>query len=362
MRRLGVVAASLLPSLSGGAACAEPGGQAMREGLGQPAVTIASSSRAARGEPEPAAVLAPLWTFHAGAPLRAGAGVGAGGIAVGSSDGYLHALRPDGAYRWSFTVKGAVVATPLVDGRGGVYVATSSRKLYALTPNGTLAFTMPLAGVALDPLRWKNERELLIATQEGVAYAITTGGVTRAAVALKESLTTPPLPLGGDRWLVGGALGDVFTLDGWRPSRARLASSPVLALVARGAGYVGLSADGVFWPGQSPKQPAQQLGCGPGQVIVVAPDGGVGTLDGKAVVWRGDLDEPLSAAPICARDGSVLLPLASGVLAVMSLNGRMRRYSLGSSALFTPAIDWDRGQLVVSSADGRIQALQLEIL
>src|SRR6187455_2919848 len=110
MRRLGVLAACLLTSLSGGAACAEPGGHVVREGFGPPALSVSGRAPAPRPEAQPAA-LAPLWTFHAGAPLRAGAGVGQGGIAVGSVDGYVHALRADGAYRWSFTVKGAVVAT-----------------------------------------------------------------------------------------------------------------------------------------------------------------------------------------------------------------------------------------------------------
>jgi hypothetical protein len=267
-------------------------------------------------------------------------------------------------------------------------VATSSRKLYALTPDGTLAFSVPLAGVALDPLRWSRDGELLVTTREGVFYAITKGGFLRAAVALKQPLTTPPLPLEAGRWLVGGARGDVFTLDGWRVSRARLASSPVLALVARGTGYVGLSAEGVFWPGQSPKQPAEQLGCGPDRVIVVAPDGSIGWLEGvgqsalgaaaadTSVLWSSEVNEPLSAAPVCSRDGRVLLPLASGALAVLPPDrrpvspqgsgrkheSRMRRYALGSSALFTPALDEDRGQVVLTSADGRIQALPLETL
>ncbi|HVJ19375.1 MAG TPA: PQQ-binding-like beta-propeller repeat protein, partial [Polyangiaceae bacterium] len=314
---------------------------------------------APRHAPEPVA-LAPLWTFHAGAPLRAGAGVGKGGIGVGSGDGYVHALRADGAYRWSFTVKGAVVATPLVDARGAVYVATSSRKLHALTPAGTLGWSVTLAGVAIDALRWSKDGEMLIATREGIAYAITTSGVVKAAAALKEPLTTPPLPLPSGRWLVGGERGHVFSFDGWRVSQERPVTSPVLALAPRAEGYAGLSAAGLFWPGQSPEQRARQLGCGPERVLVAGEDGAIGWLDGNAVGWVGTVGE-LSAAPACSRDGRALLPLASGALVVLA-GAEQRRYSLGSAALFTPTIDEARGQVVVSSADGRSRSLPLGAL
>jgi outer membrane protein assembly factor BamB len=305
--------------------------------------------------------LAPLWTFHAGAPLRAGAGFSPGGIAVGSSDGYVHALRPDGAYRWSFTVKGAVAARPLVDERGGVYVATASRRLHALTPSGTLAFSVVLAGTPLDPLVWSPQGEILIATREGLAYAITRAGVVKAAAALREPLTTPPLVLAAGRWIVGGALGDVFTLEGWRVSRARVTSSAVTALAPRAVGYVGIDADGLVFPAQTPPQRAVRLGCGPERVLAVSAEGVVGWLEAGGFQQLGQVREELSAAPACSADGRAFLPLASGALVVLSSGGQ-RRYRLGTGALFSPLVDDARQQLLVSSVDGRTVALPLGAL
>lgn len=356
MRRLGVLAACLCTSLSSGEVRAEHGAQ----GLGPRALAAVPAPRAPAeaGDPVPA----PLWTFHSGAPLRAPAGLGEGGIAVGSADGYVHALRPDGAYRWSFTVKGAVIAQPLVDARGGVYVATSRRQLHALTPRGTLGFSVTLAGVALDPVRWSQAGELLIATREGTAYAITRSGVVRAAAALREPLTAAPLPLRSGGWLVGGSAGRVFTFDGRRVSRHRPVRGPVLRLVPQADGYVGLGSEGVFTAAGATGVAAAELGCGPERVIVVAADGAVGTWRGQAAEWFATIETPPSAAPACARDGRAFVPTVTGTLAVVAPAGPVRRYALGSAALFTPLVDEAGGQLIVSAADGQTTALPLETL
>src|SRR3954470_15001806 len=50
------------------------------------------------------------WSYRAGAPLAAPAALAAdGGVLVGSDDGYLHALRPDGSFRWGYTLRGPLI-------------------------------------------------------------------------------------------------------------------------------------------------------------------------------------------------------------------------------------------------------------
>jgi hypothetical protein len=76
--------------------------------------------------------------FHAGARLLAPAGVGAdGSVCVGTADGYIHLLTPDGDYRWSYSVHGAVTHRPVLAGQLW-FIATSAEKIYALTTEGTL--------------------------------------------------------------------------------------------------------------------------------------------------------------------------------------------------------------------------------
>jgi hypothetical protein len=76
--------------------------------------------------------------FHAGARLLAPAGVGADGtICVGTADGYIHLLAPEGDFRWSYSVHGAVTHRPVLAGQLW-FIATSADKIYALTTEGTL--------------------------------------------------------------------------------------------------------------------------------------------------------------------------------------------------------------------------------
>jgi len=83
--------------------------------------------------PEPTAPLvAPAWTFEAGAPLWPGTSFAAGLVLAGAEDGRLHALDPvSGQQRWSFRAGGPVRTRPVVDG-DGLYFQADDGILYAL--------------------------------------------------------------------------------------------------------------------------------------------------------------------------------------------------------------------------------------
>jgi outer membrane protein assembly factor BamB len=99
----------------------------------------------------------PHWSFHAGAPLSGAPGVGPDGTLVfGTVDGYVHAVRADGVFRYSYTVAGRVMSQPVVFDDGVALVATDKGRLYAIQPDGSLAWWKTIAGgvaseLALDP-------------------------------------------------------------------------------------------------------------------------------------------------------------------------------------------------------------------
>ncbi len=306
------------------------------------------------------ATLQPIWSFHAGAPLQAAAGAGRGTVAVGSSDGYLHALREDGAYRWSYTLKGAIVAPPMIDARGTVFAVTASRRLYALTAQGTLAFTMALSGRPLAPLRWGSDGSLLISTRDGIAYAITTSGAMRTAMMLHEPLSSAPLPLENGRWLVGSERGGLFEIDGWRSRREKLGNEPVTALVpGPGKPYLALSGGRVVGVANPENERFSQLGCAGDQATAVGDDGRVARLSAQGAHTHARIAGVPSAPPACTQDGRVLVPTASGELVVIGQDGLARRYAVSRALLFTPFVDEALGRVLVSSADGRISAYAL---
>ncbi|HET7538329.1 MAG TPA: PQQ-binding-like beta-propeller repeat protein [Polyangiaceae bacterium] len=105
--------------------------------LAQPAAGAAPNSA-------PASAPLPRFRFDAGAPLAAPAEVAAdGSVCVGTVDGYVHALAPDGSFRWSRSVRGAVTRRPHFAGERW-FIVTSAQRVYALKRDGSLSWAFQL--------------------------------------------------------------------------------------------------------------------------------------------------------------------------------------------------------------------------
>lgn len=102
-------------------------------GRAQAAPAAAGEARGARLESTPVE----RFRFHAGAPLLAPAAAGSdGSICVGTSDGYVHLLGPEGSFRWSRSVEGAITRRPVLAGSLW-FVVTSAERIDALTADGS---------------------------------------------------------------------------------------------------------------------------------------------------------------------------------------------------------------------------------
>jgi hypothetical protein len=298
----------------------------------------------------------PIWSFRAGAPLRAGPGLGPDGVAVGTTDGYVHLLRGDGSYRWSFTVKGAVIAPPVIGDQGTVYVATSTRRLYALLSNGTLAWTTSLAGTPLSPLEKAPDGALLIATEEGVLYAVTPGGRMRTALTTREPLSAAPIALDG-AWAAGGERGTLFRVEGFALKRERLSATPLTALSRAGRDVLALSDGRLIGAESSGAAPIAWLGCPGPSPVAVEKDGKIARIVAGKLRALALLAEPASAPPTCLSDGRVLVPHESGALSVVGPGASVARHAVARGRLFSPLVDAARQSVIVTSADGQSVAL-----
>ncbi|MCI0504578.1 MAG: PQQ-binding-like beta-propeller repeat protein [Gammaproteobacteria bacterium] len=58
-----------------------------------------------------------------------------GTIYAGSSNGFFHALTPDGTLKWRYFTNRAVLASPAIDQDGNIYLMSENAVLHALTPN-----------------------------------------------------------------------------------------------------------------------------------------------------------------------------------------------------------------------------------
>ena len=89
------------------------------------------------------------WTFETGAGIESSPVIGEDGtIYIGSHDGYLYAINPDGTEKWRFDagppvyderwdVSKSIMATPAIATDGTIYIYSSANYLFAINPDGT---------------------------------------------------------------------------------------------------------------------------------------------------------------------------------------------------------------------------------
>jgi hypothetical protein len=142
----------------------------------------------------------PRFRFDAGAPLVAPAGVAPDGtICVGTADGYIHLLGPDGSYRWSYSVHGAVLHRPLFAGQLW-YIATSASRIYALTRDGALYWVFKPPSPVESELALDGSGLLFFVAADHFLYGVTGHGGVSVRAQLGEPKAGPSTGPDGAVW------------------------------------------------------------------------------------------------------------------------------------------------------------------
>lgn len=173
--------------------------------------------------------------FHAGAPLLAPAGVAPdGSVCVGTADGYVHLLGPDGGFRWSHSVQGAVTHTPV---RAGALwlVSTNAERIYALTTEGTLYWIFKPLSAVLSDLAVDDTGTAFFAAADQFLYGISAHGAVLVRAPFGVLKSGPCRDAAGAVWAENraGALIHVHGREVTRPGRE---AHPALDLESCDAG------------------------------------------------------------------------------------------------------------------------------
>lgn len=284
----------------------------------------------AAGKAAPAAPLEPheVFRFSAGSGLFAPPGVGRdGSLYVGSGDGYVHALASDGRFRWSYTVKGRVLAAPVEEpATRRVFVATSEARLYAFEPDAHLRWVFALPAAPKTELALTAKGTLFFVGRDDHLYGVTTSGALVLRLSARGARSAPVALEGGQTGLV---LGDSFaTLKGYGYDKAPL-------------------------PG--PFGAAAQLVVAKDRAILACEEGRARLR--VAGEWRLDVASDCLSPPVQG-DGFFAIAEASGVVRLRYANGAAQSLSLGSAPL-PPIWDAPRRRLVLSSASGALSVVEL---
>lgn len=104
----------------------------------------------------------------------------ASGVAIGPDDTIyvatqskaLHAVRPTGDIKWTFSASASWTRAPTIGGDGVVYVGGDDGTLYAVSPDGTLLFTVATGGYINSQPAIGGDGTLYFVSADSLLYAI----------------------------------------------------------------------------------------------------------------------------------------------------------------------------------------------
>jgi outer membrane protein assembly factor BamB len=246
---------------------------------------------------------------------------------VGSGDGYVHAISPDGSFRWSYTVKGRVTAPPVEEPSSGrVFVATSDARLYALETDSHLRWVFPLPVAPKSELTLTPKGTILFVGVDDYLYGVTTGGALNLRIAATGARSAPVALSTGQSGLV---LGENF---------ARL----------KGYGYERSPLPGPF-------AAAARLVVDADQAVFACEDGVARVLGSAGSLFSAKSD---CLSPPVRGDGFFAVAEASGAVRLFYPDGTTSSIAVGSAPL-RPIWDAPRRRLVVSTALGSVTVVEL---
>jgi hypothetical protein len=270
-----------------------------------------------------------VFKFSASATLFARPGLGQNGaLYVGAGDGYVHALASDGSFRWSYTVKGRVVAPPVEEAATGrVFVATSEKRLYALEADSHLRWVFPLPVAPKSELLLTPKGTLLFVGLDDYLYGVTTGGALSLRLSASGARSAPAwLPTGQAGIILGEQLGRL-----------------------KGYGYEREKLPAAFGP-------AAKLALGPEAAIFGCEDGmarAVGAGGTRELELGSDcLSPPVRGA------GFYAIAEANDAVRLVFGDGTTERLELGAAPL-RPIWDEARRRLILATATGNVTVLEL---
>jgi len=313
------------------------------------------------------------WKYTIGEPVWSSPAIDANGtLYVGSEDGKLYAINPNGTFKWSCQTGTYVSDSPAIGADGTVYVGSYDNKLYAINPNGTFKWSFTTGGILWSSPAIGTDGTVYVGSGDHKLYAIGKDGNWKWDYTAGDSVNSSPA-IGVDGTVYEGCRdGKLYAFDPdgslkWSFTTGNAVGSP--AIGDDGTVYVGSNDHKLYAinPDGSKKWSYTT------RDIVLSPAIGadktvyVGSRDKKlyAINPNGSLkwsyttgnDYPPLALAIGA-DGTVYFGSIDEKLHAINPNGTFKwSYTTGNGycSYSSPAIGAD-GKVYVGSTDGKLYA------
>ncbi|MGE5702045.1 MAG: PQQ-binding-like beta-propeller repeat protein [Clostridia bacterium] len=284
------------------------------------------------------------WTFDTGGWIESSPAIAADGtVYIGSDDGNLYAIDPaNGNQIWAFSAQGEFVSSPSIATDGTIYIGCVDANLYAIDPNGSLKWKFATGQQIFSSPAIAADGTIYIGNDDGILFAIDpTSQQEKWNFHANGRIFGAPV-IGGDGTIYFGTDGRSFYAvhpDGtekWHYT-VTSATDPYFAYFSSPA----IAADGTIYVGSFTNITKSRF-------FALAPDG--------SLKWSYAASSPFISIPIVDSNGNVFVGSNSGKLFAFDRNGALIwDFAMGRS-LSSPAIAAD-GTIYIGDNNKNILAL-----
>ncbi len=275
------------------------------------------------------------WAFATGNCIDSSPAVGADGtLYVGSQDGNLYAVNPDGTQHWAYTVNQIGMSVPAIGADGTIYIASGDSNLYAIDHAGTEQWAFYTGGWMNASPTIATDGTIYVDSNDGNLFAFTPNGTQLWTLATGTWINSSPA-LGTDGTIYfGGGDGNIYAVNPngtiqWKfLTNACIQSSPAIG------------ADGTIY-----------IGSCDGNLYALTPSG--------VPLWKFPSGASWSS-PAIGADGTIYVGSSDDHLYAISPNGKQRwAFATGNQIQSSPAIGAD-GTIYIGSEDHQLYAISVD--
>jgi outer membrane protein assembly factor BamB len=303
------------------------------------------------------------WTFPTSGAVRSTPAVADDGtIYVGSDDGHLYAVNPDGTQKWRFPASGSigqVQSSPIIAADGTIYVGSNDGNLYAINPDGTTKWTFPTFNAVRSSPNIGSDDTVYVGSDDGRVYAInplngamiwafnTTGAISPGRPAID--------PNRNDTIYVANSLARLYALNpADRERHFNLGDRP-FPTANEWTSNLGNNSD--YAPGidntGGPYDGTVYTDASGGFLRALNPDG--------TTKWAANIGSDIDSTPVVGQDGTIYFGTDApgrALYAVNPVNGNVLwQFTTGGEVDNTAAIAPD-GTILFVSNDGNLYAVR----
>ncbi len=273
-----------------------------------------------------------LWCFETGRDIRTAPAVAADGtVYVGSDDGCLYAVNPDGSLKWQYRA-GTVRSSPVVADDGTVCFGSASKHVYALQPDGTVEWTYKTRGEVRSSPAIAADGNIYCGSRDNYLHALASDGTEKWCYDTGSNVESSPA-IGSDGTVYFGSNNNhIYALNPDGTLRWRFATGDdVLA-------SMGIGPDATIYVGSEDNY-----------LYAFNPDG--------SLKWRYGTDADVESSPAIGSDGTVYFGSNDNYIYALNPDGTLRwRVATKGNVTSSPALAAD-GTVYCGSWDNYLYAL-----